>query len=623
MSGARVKSPPEISSGSSTCRRVSSNVSSSTVRGRSNLAANVLRSSSSGRARTSCSSTAISRSPKPGPRSLTMRAMSLRSRVWRFAIVASSNVSGVRVYNARGAVFRWRLPVRPQGVCFGVDGGEVFAGPAHAGVLGADEACVRGYGLSHPLDGAAELGLELPPDDLAEALAQGVGLLAELLAGLAATVREDEQPVTSENRSGDDPRHIQESGRGDGDYDGPDAHRPDLESRGLGDGALQRERQLLRLALAVVALHHVLGVLADRAQKLAAVVVEGVADLPDQALVVVRLTAPVHVIHDRAPLLQVPVYHPVHELIHPLIHELLGVSDDLPLEALAHPLLAEQLEDVTEADVLLQPGVAPLVHPHDDVLDLGHPRLEISIHVLPVKLELGLHVLRRPEILVEERQALVHRAAVTPIELFHHPERALHLQPDPALFVEQVGDVIFQLRKAARPHQGVAFHGVRGGFGFSGQEGGDEEDRGRQAERGAYSAVNEGADLFSFLLVCQEVGLVDDEQDLLPPVADELEVAAFALGQRTLGRGDEQHQIAPRHETPGELLVVADDRVRPRRIYDGDLTQKLVGIALFEDTVSAAPLHGLLGVAQYRDAVGGGCYALFGDIRAEQGIYER
>src|ERR671910_480681 len=36
-----------------------------------------------------------------------------------------------------------------------VDGGEVFAGPAHAGVLGADEAGVGCYGLAHPLDGAA------------------------------------------------------------------------------------------------------------------------------------------------------------------------------------------------------------------------------------------------------------------------------------------------------------------------------------------------------------------------------------------------------------------------------------------------------------------------------------
>src|SRR5215213_4917621 len=119
-------------------------------------------------------------------------------------------------------------------------------------------------------------------------------------------------------------------------------------------------------------------------------------------------------------------------------------------------------------------------------------------------------------------QTLLYRAPVTPVELFDDPEWALHLEPDPALFVEQVRDVIFQLREAARLHQGVAFHGVRRGLGFPGQERGDEEDRGRQAERGAYAAVNEGADLFPFPFVSQEVGLVDDEQDLLSPVADKL-----------------------------------------------------------------------------------------------------
>src|SRR5215204_6492858 len=120
---------------------------------------------------------------------------------------------------------------------------------------------------------------------------------------------------------------------------------------------------------------------------------------------------------------------------------------------------------------------------------------------------------------------------------------------------------------------------------------------GRQAERGPYAAVHEGADLIPLRVVGQQVGLVDDEQYLLPPVADELEVAALALGKRTLGRGDEKHQVAPWHEAPGKLLVVADDRVRPRRVHDGDLTQEPVGIAPFEYPVPAAPLHGLLGVA--------------------------
>src|SRR5215203_3406752 len=445
----------------------------------------------------------------------------------------------------------------------------------HAGVLGPDETGVGGYGLPHTLDGAVRLSLELTSDDLTQALAQGVRLLAKLLARLTPTVWEDEQTVAGDYRGGDNPRHVEETRRCDGDDDGPDTDGPYLERSGLGDGALEGERQFLGLALPVVALHHVLGVLADGLDEPAAVVLETVAHLPDQTLVVIGLTAAIDVLDDHAPLLEVPVDHPVYELIHPLVHELLGVCDDLPLETLAHLLLAEELADVGEADVLLQPAVAPLVHLQDYVLDLGGP-----------------------EVLFEEGQALVHRSPVTPVQLVDHPEWALHLQPDPSTFIEQVRDVAFELCEAARLHEGVTLHGVRCRLGLASKESRDGKDRGRQAESRTYAAVHKGANLLDLRFVGQEVGLVDDEQDLLPPVADELEVPALALSERPLGGGDEQHQVTPRHEAPGKLLVVADDRVGPRRIDDGNLTQELIGIPLLQNPVSAPFLGGLVGVTQ-------------------------
>src|SRR3712207_7594904 len=45
-----------------------------------------------------------------------------------------------------------------------------------------------------------------------------------------------------------------------------------------------------------------------------------------------------------------------------------------------------------------------------------------------------------------------------------------------------------------------------------------------------------------------------------------------------------------------ELLVVADDRVRPRRIHDGDLVQEGVGVPLLEDPVAPLALDGLRAV---------------------------
>src|SRR5918999_98313 len=263
-----------------------------------------------------------------------------------------------------------------------VEGCEVFSSAGHAGVFGSDETGVGGYGFPHTLDGAVRLDLELTSDDLTRAPTQGVCLLTELLAGLAPAVREDDQTVAGDYRGGHNPRHVEEARRCDCDDETPDTDGPDLERGGLGDGALDGERQLLGLALPVIALHHVLGVLVDGLDEPAAVVLETVAQFPDQAPVVIGLASSVDVLDDHAPLLEIPVDHPVYELVDPLVHKVLGVCHDLPLETLAHLLLAEELADVGEADVLLQPGVAPLAHLQDYVLDLGYPRLEVPAHVL-------------------------------------------------------------------------------------------------------------------------------------------------------------------------------------------------------------------------------------------------
>src|SRR4028118_617959 len=85
----------------------------------------------------------------------------------------------------------WGRYLALEGVDLGVYLGQLLAGAGHAGVLGADEAGVGGYGLAHPLHGAPYLRLELPPDHLAEAPAEGVRLLPEVLAGLAPAVGEN------------------------------------------------------------------------------------------------------------------------------------------------------------------------------------------------------------------------------------------------------------------------------------------------------------------------------------------------------------------------------------------------------------------------------------------------
>src|SRR5215210_7142097 len=286
MSGARVKVLLEISSGSSTCARACSRASSSSEGGEI-------------QPRSERSSQLV---VGEGAHLALEPGHFLLSEAWPEVV----DHQGYELAFSRLAVSHLRLLVslrrpslhrkvgkrstrglRPdpwgrdlifQSADLHVEGGQVFAGAGHAGVLRADEAGVWCYGLAHPLDRAGQLGLELSSNDLAEPLAQGIRRRAELVAGLAPAVGEDEQAVAGDYRGGDDAGSVHEAGGGEGHDDAPDADGPHLERGGLGDGALDGERELLGLAFPVVAVHHVLGVLADGPQELAAGVLEAVAD---------------------------------------------------------------------------------------------------------------------------------------------------------------------------------------------------------------------------------------------------------------------------------------------------------------------------------------------------------
>ena len=73
----------------------------------------------------------------------------------------------------------------------------------------------------------------------------------------------------------------------------------------------------------------------------------------------------------------------------------------------------------------------------------------------------------------------------------------------------------------------------------------------------------------------EDVHLVDDDDDLLAPVADGGEEEPLRLGERPIGRGDEEDQVRAGHELGGEPLVLADDRVGAGRVDDVDVAQQL------------------------------------------------
>ena len=71
----------------------------------------------------------------------------------------------------------------------------------------------------------------------------------------------------------------------------------------------------------------------------------------------------------------------------------------------------------------------------------------------------------------------------------------------------------------------------------------------------------------------ENVDLVDDDDHLLAPAADLLEKRALGLGERTVGGRHEQDEVRARDEIRGDRLVLADDRVRSRRIDDVNVAQ--------------------------------------------------
>jgi hypothetical protein len=130
--------------------------------------------------------------------------------------------------------------------------------------------------------------------------------------------------------------------------------------------------------------------------------------------------------------------------------------------------------------------------------------------------------------------------------------------------------------------------------------------------------------LVAVLILAEEVDLVDDEDYLLAPVPDQLEVLALGLGEGPVRGGDEEDEVRAGHEAAAELLVVADDGVGPRRVDDGDLAQEVVRVLLLEDTLASLALGGLLAVPEDRDPVGRRRHAFPGEfVFSKQGVYER
>ena len=101
---------------------------------------------------------------------------------------------------------------------------------------------------------------------------------------------------------------------------------------------------------------------------------------------------------------------------------------------------------------------------------------------------------------------------------------------------------------------------------------GDGEHRRPEAHQ-ALDAVTHELDLLVDLAGRKQVDLVQHHDHLFAPFANALHEGPLGLGEWPIGRSNEQHQIGTRDEVAGDLFVLAQDRIRPRRIDDRHIAQ--------------------------------------------------
>ena len=119
----------------------------------------------------------------------------------------------------------------------------------------------------------------------------------------------------------------------------------------------------------------------------------------------------------------------------------------------------------------------------------------------------------------------------------------------------------------------------------------------------------------------EDVGLVHDEDGLLPPVANPFEEEAFALGERAVGRRHEEHEVGSRDELLRQLLVLAQHGIGARGVDDLQIAQQFERRHdLGEPVVEHSQPDRFLAVAHEGDARGGGRHAFFEHIATEQRI---
>src|SRR5690242_1001547 len=82
--------------------------------------------------------------------------------------------------------------------------------------------------------------------------------------------------------------------------------------------------------------------------------------------------------------------------------------------------------------------------------------------------------------------------------------------------------------------------------------------------------------------VVQQIGLVEDDDNLFAPGANVFQKESLALREGAINRGNEEDQIAAWHKISSQLLVSLQHGVHTRSINDTDVAQEIRRVMIFQ-----------------------------------------
>ena len=144
----------------------------------------------------------------------------------------------------------------------------------------------------------------------------------------------------------------------------------------------------------------------------------------------------------------------------------------------------------------------------------------------------------------------------------------------------------------------------------------------RQAEQARGGGANESNHFLHVGRALEDVDLVDHDDDLLAPAANRLEKGTLGLGERTVGRRHEEHQVGTRHEVGRQPLVLAHHGVGAGGVDDVDVAEQVGRSRDQAHAVVARFLTNLISVLEQVDGGRRRRHTLLQDLLADQRVDE-